>query len=292
MEYFVTLAHSMSFTQAAQRLSVTQPALTAAIRQVEFLLGGRLFERSPHRLAPTDAGAAVLPLAERLLHSALGSFDDMARTIADGVRTVRIGLIPSAAAWLLPRLNELRAKQPSLRFALSDMTNTELVAAVAGGRIDIGIGVREEAVPERGLAYCDLFADDIVLVVRADDPLARRRRSVAWKRLAGRPLAVFASGNVNETLLRTSAALGLHLEPAFRMEYTEPIYALVRHHQALAVMPRLYTMSLRDAELVTLTLSSPRVHRTIAMLSVAGAERSPSAAACREWFARRASVSL
>mgnify|MGYP002353794199 CR=1 FL=1 len=54
VQYFVALAHSRSFTQAAQALSVTQPALTAAIRQIEFLLGGRLFERSAHRLTLTE----------------------------------------------------------------------------------------------------------------------------------------------------------------------------------------------------------------------------------------------
>jgi len=114
----------------------------------------------------------------------------------------------------------------------------------------------------------------------------------AAQRLSVTQPAVFASGNVNETLLRASAALGLHLEPAYRTACTEPIYALVRHRQALAVMPRLYTMSLRDAELVTLVLSSPRVQRTIAMLGSAGAERSPTVAACRERIARRASASM
>ncbi len=91
IQYFVTLAHARSFTQAAQSLALTQPALTAAIRQIEFLLGGPLFARSAHRLTLTHAGASVLPLAERLLNQARGTFDDMASTFAERVQTVRIG---------------------------------------------------------------------------------------------------------------------------------------------------------------------------------------------------------
>src|ERR1700722_9790048 len=61
VQYFVALAHARSFTQAAQSLSLTQPALTAAIRQIEFLLGGPLFARSAHRLTLTAAGVDRLP---------------------------------------------------------------------------------------------------------------------------------------------------------------------------------------------------------------------------------------
>ncbi|WP_341315557.1 LysR family transcriptional regulator [Paraburkholderia sp. IMGN_8] len=288
IQYFVTLAHARSFTQAAQSLALTQPALTAAIRQIEFLLGGPLFARSAHRLTLTHAGASVLPLAERLLNQARGTFDDMASTFAERVQTVRIGLIPSAAARLLPALASLRKQQPSLRFTLNDMPNTALIDAVREGAADFGVGVHEPdaatADNAAALRYQDLFEDQIVVVVRRDDPLAQRR-SIAWAKLVGRDLAVFVRGSVSDALQRTGGAEGLQLTVAYRVEYTEPLYELVRNGLAIAVLPSLYTMHLHDTQLVALRLDKPRVTRSIALISLAGDDRGPHVRACREWIA-------
>ena len=136
IQYFVVLAHARGFTQAARSLALTQPALTAAIRQIENLLGGPLFARSAHRLTLTEAGASVLPLAERLLNNARGTFDDMASTFAEQTQSVHIGLIPSVAGRLLRVLTPLRAREPSLRFIFEDLPKAHCSSLFArGGRI-------------------------------------------------------------------------------------------------------------------------------------------------------------
>lgn len=288
VQYFVALAHSRSFTQAAQTLSVTQPALTAAIRQIEFLLGGRLFERSAHRLTLTEAGTTILPLAERLLNAARGTFDDMTSTFTLQAQTVRIGFIPSVAARLLPVLGSLRDTHPGVRFALSDLPNSELVAALARGEIDLGVGIRDEddeAVGAEAFRCDDLFDDEIVLVTRRDDPMAKAA-SATWAQLAERDLAVFVRGNVSDSLRRTGGSHNLRLEPKYRMEYTEPLYALVRSGLALAILPKLYTLHLHDPELVALDVTAPRVTRTVALMSLDGKERGPQVSACRDWIVK------
>lgn len=284
VQYFVVLAHARSFTQAAQSLSLTQPALTAAIRQIEFLLGGPLFARSAHRLTLTAAGASVLPLAERLLNQARGTFDDMTRTFAERLQTVRIALIPSVAGRLLPALTAFRERQRTLRFTLTDLPNSALIDAVREGAADLGIGVHEPGADDPALRYDDLFEDQIVVVVRRDDPLAKHR-SVPWAKLVDRDLGVFVRGSVSEALQRTGGAENLRLTVTYRMEYTEPLYALVRNGLALAVLPSLYTMHLHDPELVALRLNRPHVARAIALISPAGEDRGPHVRACREWIA-------
>ncbi|WP_179401415.1 LysR family transcriptional regulator [Burkholderia guangdongensis] len=286
VQHFVVLAHTRSFTQAAQALSLTQPALTASIRQIEFLLGGRLFARSAHRITLTSAGEAVLPLAERLLNQARGTFGDMAQLIAERIQTVRISFIPSVAGRLLPALNALRDAQPSLRFTLTDLPNSALVEAVRDGVADLGIGVREPGQDDDALHYERLFEDEIVVVVRRDDPLAGPK-SVPWAKLVGRDLAVFVRGSVSESLQRTGGAEQLRLTVTYRMEYTEPLYALARNGLAIAVLPSLYTMHLHDPELVALRLEKPRVKRAISLISLATDDRGPHVRACREWIVQR-----
>lgn len=286
IQYFVVLAHARSFTQAAQSLALTQPALTAAIRQIENLLGGPLFARSAHRLTLTDAGASVLPLAERLLNNARGTFDDMASTFAERTQSVRIGLIPSVAGRLLRILTPLREQVPTLRFMFEDLPNSALLEAIREGRTDLGIGVHEPQTPESDdlLRYQDLVEDEIVVVMRRDDPLAKRK-SVDWSKLADRELAVFVRGSVSDALRRTGMAENLRLTVAYRMEYTESLYALVRNGLAVAVLPSLYTMHLHDPELIALRLDRPRVTRAIALISLADDDRGPHVRACREWIA-------
>ncbi|MDE1180413.1 LysR family transcriptional regulator [Paraburkholderia sp.] len=283
VQYFVVLAHARSFTQAAQSLSLTQPALTASIRQIEFLLGGPLFARSAHRLTLTAAGASILPLAERLLNQARGTFDDMTRTFSERVQTVRISFIPSAAGRLLPALSTLRERHPALRFTLTDLPNSALIDAVREGVADLGVGVHEPDENDGLLRYDALFEDEIVVVLRRDDPLATRK-SVPWAKLVGRELGVFVRGSVSDTLQRTGGAENLRLNVTYRMEYTEPLYALARNGLAIAVLPSLYTMHLHDPELIALRLEKPRVTRSVALISLAGDDRGPHVRTCRDWI--------
>lgn len=289
VQYFVQVAKLGSFTQAALALSVTQPALTAAIRQIERLLGGPLFVRLPHRIELTEAGARVLPLAERLVNSARHTFDDMASTIAQHVATVHIGLIPSAADWLLPLLQQLRAREPGLRFALSDLPNDALVRRLQRGELDIGVGLQPPGPVPAGLRLHPLFDDELVAVVRRDDPLGGRI-PVAWEALATRDLATFTRGQVGPSLQANAEQRGLMLQPLYRLEYVESLYALVRQSMAVAIMPGLYTRRLEDAELVALPLQPPQIKRKLVMITLAGSERSPQAACCREFIAAAATA--
>lgn len=284
VQYFVALAHARSFTQAAQSLSLTQPALTAAIRQIEFLLGGPLFARSAHRLTLTEAGASILPLAERLINHARGTFEDMSSTFAERYQTVRIAMIPSIAGRLLPALNTFREQHPQLRFTLTDLPNSTLIGAVREGSADIGVGVHEPDATHDTLRFQDVLEDEIVVVVRRDDRLAKLK-SVSWPKLVGRDLAVFVRGSVSDSLHRTGGDENLRLTVTYRMEYTEPLYALVRNGLAIAVLPSLYTLHLHDPELLALRIDKPRVTRVIALISLDGDDRGPHVKACWDHIA-------
>ena len=101
-----------------------------------------------------------------------------------------------------------------------------------------------------------------------------------------RELAVFVRGSVSESLHRTGGAEKLRLNVTYRMEYTEPLYALARNGLATAVLPSLYTMHLHDPELVALRVDKPRVTRAISLISLNGDDRGPHVRACREWIAK------
>lgn len=285
IQHFVVVAHARSFTQAARVLSLTQPALTASIRQIEFLLGGSLFVRSTHWLSLTPAGEAALPLAERLLNQARATFDDMIGLISEHIHTVRISFIPSIANRLLPTLYRLRQTQPMLRFTLTDSPNNVLIKAVQDGTADIGVGVYEPDQDDGTLCYEQLFEDEIVAVVHRDDAFACRK-SVLWRDLVDRELAVFIRGSVSGALQRIANSEQLHLTVTYQMTHAEPIYALVRNGLAVGIFPSLNTMHLHDPAFVVLRLEKPYVSRTISLISLAGEDRGQHIRGCREWIAQ------
>lgn len=81
IQYFVTLAQLRHFTDTANRLAISQPALSSALRQIETVLGGKLVNRTASAVTLTDLGAAILPHARRVLSVAQLAFQDMQQIV-------------------------------------------------------------------------------------------------------------------------------------------------------------------------------------------------------------------
>ncbi|GAA2586633.1 LysR family transcriptional regulator [Streptomyces lienomycini] len=144
LEIFVALAEEEHFGDAAQRVGITQPPLSQALRRLELLLGVRLFDRE-RGVSLTEEGAALLPHARRAL-TALGELRETgSRESADG-RRLRLGLPPE----LPPRLGATVAASPvrgGVRARVSVVTapTATLLTDVSAGRLDLAV-VRHPAV--------------------------------------------------------------------------------------------------------------------------------------------------
>ncbi|WP_093184529.1 hydrogen peroxide-inducible genes activator [Pseudovibrio sp. Tun.PSC04-5.I4] len=140
LQYFKTLAKHLSFSKAAEASFITQSTLSAAIKQLEGILGCELLDRSGRTLVLTDAGETVLEKASLLLRDA--------EDLVQGVRAqnkplcgrFRLGVIPSIAPFLLPRfLPRLRKLYPELQLFLREDLSRNLMAALKEGRIDAAL---------------------------------------------------------------------------------------------------------------------------------------------------------
>src|SRR5436190_5858039 len=116
LRYFVAVAEELHFRRAAERLHVAQPAVSEQVRKLEDELGVRLFDRTQRNVALTDAGAALLPEAHRVLHQAEAA-RLAARSASDRPgRVLRIGYVPTALLASIPRtLRRLVATTPNLK---------------------------------------------------------------------------------------------------------------------------------------------------------------------------------
>ena len=193
LEYLVALADTLGFHRAAERVHVSQPALSAQIQQAEASLGVQLFERNQRRVLLTPAGAAVVARARRVLREA----EDLmaaARQWRDPFQgSWRLGLIPTVAPYLLPEiLPGITRAHPGLRLLLREERTPVLVRELAAGGLDAAILAE---VPDLGeLRRMPLAEDPFLLAAPPGHPLARKRQ-VTLRDLDQCPLLLLEDGH-------------------------------------------------------------------------------------------------
>ncbi|MDM0027145.1 LysR family transcriptional regulator [Variovorax saccharolyticus] len=272
LQCFSVLVQEGQFGRAARRLSITQPALSNAIKQMEKLLGAELLTRSTHRLELTPIGAEVLARTDYLVNTFEVALRDIESTVQRGRAFVRIGVIPSASARVAAAVAEFIGGDapPGIEFAWRDAPSNTLLAEVRSGQLDLAVAAITE--PPGGLACVDLFRDPLVLVVRRDHPLAAAG-AADWEAIGGERLVLFESGSMPALGDPARAQFAQGAEP-YRVSYAETLYALVRGGLALGLMPKLYTSSLRDDDdLVVLPLARPAIERRVVLVYLPGPMR-------------------
>lgn len=192
LEQFIAIAAAGTFTAAARRVHLSQPALTAAIQRLEHEVGAPLFVRGRRGAELTAAGRALVPRAQ----AALAAFADGKRAVAEiaglAAGEVRVGGGATACTYILPPvLAEFRRLRPGLRLSLREGYTDELEAAIDDGSLDLAvITVARRRPPAGPLARLGAHADDELIAVAAPgvDP-----RTAPW--------VTFAPGSPTRALL-------------------------------------------------------------------------------------------
>jgi LysR family transcriptional regulator, transcriptional activator of the cysJI operon len=161
---FCTVVELKSFSQAAERLGVTQPAVSLQIRSLEERLGQQLLDRSGRRVEPTEAGQRLYRGAQRLLALEQQLVEDVAGDEEGELRgELAIGAATGPGATVVPLLlSEFQRQNPAVRVELTISDTQTVVDAVARRELELGI---VGATPRhRSVAYEPFFRDEVVLV--------------------------------------------------------------------------------------------------------------------------------
>lgn len=173
LRYFVTAFDTGHFGRAAEVCHVTQPTLSAGIKQMEELLGVTLFERGPAGVMPTSAARAIDRRARDLLRDAEDLTVAALRHADPLAGSVRLAGIPTILPYVLPAiLPELRRRFPALELRLEERRTEDVLDRLANGTADIGLIALPY--PLDDLASEVLLDDPLVLACRRDHPLAKR----------------------------------------------------------------------------------------------------------------------
>lgn len=276
LQAFRAVAELGSFGEAAARLHASQPAVSAAIRKLEFVLNVRVFDRTTRRVLLTPEGHELLRLSTRLIEEFEAVTGDLHDYLARRRGRIVVAALPSLAALTLPpALARLKTQHPGIDVAIRDTLHDEIQDLVDSGAADFGLTVAPP--PERGLSFEPLLVDRFVMVCRPDHPLADKR-SVSWARMIRFPLITMArTSSVRQHIDAACAQAGITSRSAYDVAHLAIVGALVREGLGVAALPSSTTPLLRFADLVEVPIHAPRVERTMGIVRRTG--RSSSVAA-------------
>ncbi|MBA85959.1 LysR family transcriptional regulator [Thalassobius sp. S69A] len=207
LEMLIALAKERHFGRAAASLGITQPSLSAGIKQLEEQLGVKLVHRGSRFGGLTPEGQRALELAREIIRDTRRLQEEM-RVSRKGLSgTVRLAVIPTALTWASDLATRFNAAHPDVSFSIMSRSSTDILKMIENLEADAGISYLDN---ERGrMAAQPLYQEHYTLVCHRSHPLATRK-SVTWADLAGLKLCLLSPDMQNRQIInRNFAECGL-----------------------------------------------------------------------------------
>jgi LysR family hydrogen peroxide-inducible transcriptional activator len=257
----------MSFSEAARRCHVSQPGLSAQVRQAEETLGVRLFERDRRNVFVTPEGEAIVRRARRVLAETEELVSTAERFEEEGlVGTLRMGVIPTVAPYLLPQsLPRVRKEYPQLRLLLYEGQTHDIVARLHNGSLDLLLLALEADLG--GAETHALFRDEFALALPSGHPLSNKRR-VADADLATDEILLLDDGHcLRDQALPVCRRARAREVDDFRAGSLPTLAQMVASGLGMTLLPRIAipVEAGRGAGLVTRPFRAPAPFRTIGL---------------------------
>lgn len=279
LQYFQTVAQLQHFTHAAERLSISQPALSRSIARLEDELGVPLFERQGRTVTLNPYGQIFLNRVNRAMQEiSLGQHElqDMLDPLNG---TVSLGFIHSQGSNLVPDLLGLFRKSfPEIRFHLYQNVTTHILDQLEAAEIDFCFCSQPS---RKNIRWIQLLTEEIILIVPKEHPLAKRSR-VDLKELSEESFIVFKKElSLGEIIYALCEEAGFIPKTTFEGEEIGTVAGLVAAKLGIALIPQ--SKGLEMTDITQVHISGPKCQRVIGMAWVEGRYTSPAAKHFKEF---------
>ena len=236
LRYFCAVARHGTFTRASEVEHVAQPSLSQQILKLESELGARLFDRLPRSAKLTVFGKAFLPKAERILRELDAAKTELRDMSGNEKGEVVVGIIPTIAAYLLPRLlNNFTIRHPLITIKIIEDITPNLLQRLHEGTIDLAVAALPIAGSE--LASVELFEEKFYAVLPDAHPLASRA-SISLAKLNREPFLLLKEGHCfRDSLIAACHKLKMSPSIVFESGQFATILAMVAAGMGVSAVP-------------------------------------------------------
>jgi LysR family hydrogen peroxide-inducible transcriptional activator len=264
LRYLDALAASAHFGRAAQAAGISQPALSMQIRALEDTLGGTLVERGPGGATLTELGHEVAARSARIL-ALIRDLEDLPATRHDVLSgTLRLGIIPSVAPYLLPPLLVATEREyPRLRLTIRESITPMLITELASGSLDAIVASMPLGVEE--LAEAPAFDDAFLLAAPAGSPHAKRKPALTALISADELLLLEDGHCLRDQALAVCSAIDPRRLKSYGATSLSTVLHLVAAGHGITFVPEIaINAALRaDPNLALVPFAAPAPSRTI-----------------------------
>jgi LysR family carnitine catabolism transcriptional activator len=281
---FAAVAQNASFRRASEQLHLSQPALSAHIRDLEEGLGVPLFHRTTRMVRLTADGERFLVRTLRALDEIDSGLLELRDHVALQRGTVTVACVPMIACHVLPKVIALfSSRHPLVKVQILDVVAQIMVQRVLGGEADVGVGPRPRF--EHDLEFLAFVRDPFVAIFPAEHALAASS-GVRLKDLVTFPLLALAQGTtVRSDLDRAFDEKGLTLRPAYEVFQQYTLGGMVEAGLGIALLPSMSLSMLNTPRLHAVPIVDPAIVREVGLIQRRDRAHGPSVRAFLEALA-------
>ena len=265
LRVFVAVAHSRSLAEASERVHLSQPAISIALRKLEENVGGALFARTSRQLALTPEGDAFLPVAVRLLNDWNEAFEDLNDQFSKQRGKVTVAALPTLAAGLFPRVIKLfHEAYPRINLSLHDVLAEQINQMVREGRADLGLSVPPSDADD--LTFEPVLEDSYVAVCPCGHPLLAQS-AVAWRQLAAYPfIGINRLSSSRQDIDRIMQSVGERLDILCDARQIATVGRMVAAGLGVSVLPSLSFRQIATDGIEHRPLVEPTIRRELGII--------------------------
>jgi DNA-binding transcriptional LysR family regulator len=271
LQYLAALAREKHFTRAAQACRVTQPTLSARIRQLEDELGVPIVTRGQRFIGLTPEGERVLKWAHVILdgwHSLGEELESIKGKSGELTGKLSIGVVPSALPMVSGLTRAMQARHGQVEFSVLSHSSEEIIRALNDFELEAGVTYLDNE-PVEGLLQQPLYVERYALFVGADHALAAKPFAT-WAEAAQLPLCLLTPNMQNRRIIdRAFLAANVHPSPRLETNSIMNLFSSVRGMGLASIMPDYFQNALGPMEgVVAVPLAEPAVEHKVGLVAI------------------------
>lgn len=263
VEYFVALARTKSFSQAAEEVHISQPALSQQIKKLESELDSQLVERMGSGVKLTEAGETFMPHALDIMDAMRGATNSISNGESGTLHgSLKIGIIPTIAPYFLPEMmEEMYPGEPDLDVYVEEQQTETLMNRLKIGAVDHLL--LSPPIPEEGITIENVGREPFYLAVSRDEPLANQD-SISLDEINDEPILLLEEGHcLRDQSLSFCQQKNVTPNVVFQGSSLHSILNLVETGFGYTFVPEMVIRSQNRDDLSFIPITDPKPHRDI-----------------------------